>query len=173
MQPSLKFVLETLKKGQYEPSRYYWMPEPLFYFCWRLLRVASGGGGCARNQISSIDETALPEELKPLKKYLTARVRERIGVLDTQDALAPAIRLLICQTLDIPNDSDLTLLLSFQDKLGSFGKGWYVRYGSCEIKIGHSGFVACLAVEALAAKLRSSHGTENLEDDCKRMMPYL
>src|SRR5690606_21745609 len=113
------------------------------------------------------------DELKPLRKSLVARVRERIGVLDTQDALAPAIRLLICETLDIPNDPDLNLVLGFQDEFGGFGKGWYVRYGSCGVKIGHIGFVACIAVEALAARLRNSHGTGNLDSEYKRMMPHL
>ena len=150
---SLNYLQKELDKPDFEPTRYYWMPETLFFYTWRFLRSASGA---TTGDNGPIDQSAIPEELLPLRDRLITRVKARIGEVDFNDALSPAVRLLICQTLGVENDEDMDLLLALQEKEGGFGKGWYVRYGSCGIKISHPGLVGVLAIEALKARLFNS-----------------
>ena len=53
---------------------------------------------------------------------------------------------------------DHKALLALQEDDGSFGMGWYVRYGSCGIKIAHRGFACVMAVEALKAYSKALQG---------------
>ena len=47
------------------------------------------------------------------------------------------------------NEADVEILLDLQEKDGSFGNAWYVRYGSKKIRISHRGFGCVIAVVAL------------------------
>lgn len=127
---------------EYQESRYYFLPEPLFYYTWRLLCIASGSA------LGKIDNQRLPKELHTLKDHLIRRVSARIGTVK-DNALCPAIRLLICHSLGVKNDVDVQILLDLQEDDGSFGKAWYVRYGSVGIKISHRAFAVVIAIEAL------------------------
>ena len=127
---------------EYQESRYYFLPEPLFYYTWRLLCIASGSA------LDTIDNQRLPKELHTLKDHLIRRVSARIGTAK-DNALCPAIRILICQSLGIGNDVDVQVLLDLQEDDGSFGKAWYVRYGSNGIRISHRAFAVVSAVVAL------------------------
>ena len=128
------------------------MPEPLFFFVLRLLRAASS---TSSRHILAAD---LPDELHPIRDRLIARVKARIGQ-GIENALCPAIRLLVCQGLGLQNDADLQALLALQEDDGSFGPGWYVRYGSSGIKIQHQGFACVMAVEALKGYSRALTGS--------------
>ena len=88
------------------------------------------------------------DDLNRLKEALITRVKARIWN-DTDNAVCAAIRLLICNDLGVRNEVDGRKLLVLQEEDGSFGKGTYVRYGGCGIKIAHPGFACVLAAEAL------------------------
>lgn len=142
VQESLNYLQEAMALDEYQESRYYFLPEPLFFYTWRLLCVASGSA------VGTINHDDLPKELHTLRDHLTRRVSARIGT-ERGNALCPAVRLLICHSLGIPNDVDVQILLDLQEDDGSFGKAWYVRYGSCGIKICHRAFGVVLATVAL------------------------
>lgn len=142
VQESLNYLQEAMALDEYQESRYYFLPEPLFFYTWRLLCVASGSA------VGTINHDGLPKELHTLRDHLTRRVSARIGT-ERDNALCPAVRLLICHSLGIPNDVDVQILLDLQEDDGSFGKAWYVRYGSCGIKICHRAFGVVLATVAL------------------------
>ena len=146
VQESLSYLEKAMALEEYQESRYYFLPEPLFFYTWRLLCIASGSA------LGTIDNQRLPKELHTLRDHLRRRVSARIGA--TKDnALCPAIRILICQSLGIANEVDVQILLDLQQDDGSFGKAWYVRYGSCGIRISHQAFACVIAVVALR-KLR-------------------
>lgn len=144
VQASLRYLQAALEETEYEESRYYFMPEPLFYYVWRLIRVAASPS-CP---VGSLAKASMPKELQRLRERLITRVQARIGA-ETDNALCAAIRLLISRDLGLENYADLQTLLSLQDDDGSFGPGWYVRYGSCGIKISHRAFACVMAMEAL------------------------
>lgn len=132
---------------EYQESRYYFLPEPLFYYTWRFLCMASGS-----EDLSTIDDERLPKELHTLRDHLIRRVAARIGA-GGDNALCPAVRLLICQSLGIDNPIDVQILLDLQQHDGSFGQAWYVRYGSAGIRISHRAF-ACVAATVGLRRLR-------------------
>ena len=127
---------------EYLESRYYFLPEPLFFYTWRLLCIASGSA------LETIDNQRLPKELHTLRDHLIRRVSARLGTAK-DNALCPAVRILICHSLGIKNDVDVQVLLDLQEDDGSFGKAWYVRYGSNGIRISHRAFAVVVAIVAL------------------------
>ncbi|PVH96443.1 hypothetical protein DM02DRAFT_569562, partial [Periconia macrospinosa] len=121
VQESLSYLQKAMALEEYQESRYYFLPEPLFFYTWRLLCIAS----CST--IGTINKKRLPKELHTLRDHLIRRVSARVGT-ETDNALCPAVRILICQSLGIKNEVDVQILLGLQEKDGSFGKAWYVRY---------------------------------------------
>lgn len=141
---SFDWVYSVLRDRAYHISaRYYFHPEPFFYYVRRLVRSAKQ-----------------QPELDQLGELLAARVQERIGTTP-DNAACLAIRLLICQDFNIPNQEDLQALLRLQEDDGSFGVGWYYRFGRSQIKIGHRGFTATLALEAIKKHVLSAKENAN------------
>ncbi|KAK4496142.1 hypothetical protein PRZ48_012121 [Zasmidium cellare] len=143
VQESLAYLEKALALDEYEESRYYFLPEPLFFYTWRFLCIASGSKG-----LETIDMKRLPRGLHTLRRHLIRRVKDRIGA-ERENGLCPAIRLLICQSLGIENEADVGILLDLQKSDGCFGKAWYVRYGSNGIRISHEAFAVVIGVVAL------------------------
>lgn len=143
VQRSLKYLEDAMALDEYQESRYYFLPEPLFYYTWRFLCMASGS-----SNLNTIDEQHLPAELHTLRDHLIRRVKARIGAA-RDNALCPAVRILICQSLRISNSVDVEILLDLQQRDGSFGQAWYVRYGSAGIRISHRALACVTAVVAL------------------------
>jgi hypothetical protein len=142
VQESLSYLQKAMALEEYQESRYYFLPEPLFYYTWRLLCIASGSA------LGAIDDQRLPKELHTLKDHLIRRVSARLGTA-RDNALCSAVRLLICHSVGINNDVDAQILLDLQEQDGSFGKAWYVRYGSNGIRISHRAFAVVVAIVAL------------------------
>lgn len=128
---------------EYQESRYYFLPEPLFFYTWRFLCMASGSSA-----LTGINDKRLPTELHTLRGHLARRVTARIGAAE-DNALCVATRLLICQSLAIANPTEVQILLDLQQHDGSLGHAWYVRYGSIGVKISHRAMACVFAVEAL------------------------
>jgi hypothetical protein len=142
VQESLSYLQKAMALEEYQESRYYFLPEPLFYYTWRLLSIASS------STLGTIDNQRLPKELHSLKDHLIRRVSACRGTIQ-DNALCPAVRLLICHSLGIENEVDVQVLLDLQEDDGSFGKAWYVRYGSNGIRISHRAFAVVVAIVAL------------------------
>ncbi|KAL9087277.1 MAG: hypothetical protein Q9165_006771 [Trypethelium subeluteriae] len=149
VQESLSYLQKAMALEEYQESRYYFLPEPLFFYTWRLLCIASG------SDLGTIDNQRLPKELHTLRDHLIRRVSARLGTVK-DNALCPAVRILICHSLGIKNDVDVQVLLDLQEDDGSFGKAWYVRYGSNGIRISHRAFAVVVAIVALR-RLKKQH----------------
>jgi hypothetical protein len=130
-------VYNTLKSRDFGVKRYYFTPEPLFYYVCRMVHAYDGDDA---------------PELKQMRDVLRECVMERIGA-DDDNAIVLAIRLLVCQKLGIKNEKDLKALLKLQGGDGGFGVGWYYNFGRSGVKIGHRGFTAALSVEAIRAAM--------------------
>ena len=87
----------------------------------------------------------LHAKLGPLLKD---RVQELIG--DPGDALALAMRILVCDFVGIKNEVDLGALLALQSEDGSWGVGWIYRLPSVGIQMGNRGLTTALAIKAIA-----------------------
>lgn len=142
VQESLSYLQKAMALEEYQESRYYFLPEPLFYYTWRLLCIASGSA------VGKVNDHRLPKELHTLKDHLIRRVTARLGTAK-DNVLCPAIRLLICHSMGIKNDVDVQVLVDLQEEDGSFGNAWYVRYGSNGIRISHRAFGVVVASVAL------------------------
>ncbi|RDB25337.1 Alpha-D-glucose-1-phosphate phosphatase YihX [Hypsizygus marmoreus] len=130
---TLEWVQEVLRNRAYlDGTRYYETAECFLYFTSRLL--ASSG------------DQELHTMLKPLLKE---RVQERIGA--EGDALALAMRILVCDFVGIRNEIDLRTLLPLQCEDGGWEIGWIYKYGSSGIRIGNRGLTTALAVKAVDA----------------------
>jgi hypothetical protein len=130
IQKTLDWVYSVLQNRSHHPSRYYFTPEPFFYYLRRLVHSSN------------------EPELDEIKELLIIRVRERIGT-QTENAVCLAIRLILCHDFNIPNDEDLPALLRLQEADGSFGVGWFFAFGRTNIKIGHRGLTCALSTEAI------------------------
>lgn len=89
-----------------------------------------------------------------MREVLRECVKERIGTKipigdEKNNAVCLAIRLILCQYLGVPNQEDLRALLALQQHDGGFGVGWYYNFGKSKVKIGHRGYTATLAMEAI------------------------
>lgn len=130
MKKTFELVYNTLKNRDFGVKRYYFTPEPLFYYTCRLIHSNKA------------------PELDRLREILKECVQERIGQ-DGDNAVCLAIRVLICQKLGIENKKDLQRLLELQEEDGGFGVGWYYNFGRSKVKIGHRGLTSALSVEAM------------------------
>lgn len=128
---TLQWVHEVLLNRAYlEGTRYYESAECFLYFVSRLL--ASSGD---------------PDLHATLKSLLVDRVQERIGA--DGDALALAMRILVCDFLSIRNEIDLRALLPLQCEDGGWEIGYIYKYGSSGIRIGNRGLTTAFAVKAI------------------------
>jgi hypothetical protein len=90
-----------------------------------------------------------------LKSLLKDRIQERIGT--DGDALALAMRILVCDFVGIQNDIDLRALLPLQCEDGGWEIGYIYKYGSSGIRIGNRGLTTALAVKAVEVMAQSTH----------------
>lgn len=135
---TLQWVHEVLLNRAYlGGTRYYETSECFLYFVSRLLARSS--------------DFALHAMLKSL---LRDRVQERISA--DGDALALAMRILVCDFVGIQNDVDLRTLLTFQCEDGGWEIGYMYRYGSSRIRIGNRGLTTALAVKAVECMWQST-----------------
>ena len=133
VQPTLLWIRDILLHRAYlEGTRYFHTPEVLFFLITRLLACS--------------DDTKLHELLQPLLKD---RVRERIGA--EGDALALAMRVLVCDFVGIRNEADLRRLLPLQCIDGGWEIGWIYHYGLTDILVGNRGLTTALAIKAIEA----------------------
>ncbi|PFH47749.1 hypothetical protein AMATHDRAFT_151387 [Amanita thiersii Skay4041] len=120
-----------LYRAYIDGTRYYATPECFLYFLSRLLLLKT-----------------LPRDKRhALKPLLKERVRERIGA--PGDALALAMRILVCASVGITDATDRRALLEMQCNDGGWEMGWIYKYGSKEIKLGNRGLTTALALNAL------------------------
>lgn len=119
-----------LNRAYLDGTRYYATAECFLYFVGRLLQRSG--------------DADLHVLLKPLLKE---RIRERIGVQG--DALALAMRILVCDYVGIRDEVDLRTLLPLQCEDGGWEIGWMYKYGSSGICIGNRGLTTALAIKAI------------------------
>ncbi|KAJ7439784.1 hypothetical protein FB451DRAFT_1445499 [Mycena latifolia] len=119
-----------LHRAYIDGTRYYLTGESFLYFLMRFLRQSN--------------DPALDSMFKPLLKQ---GVEERIGT--PGDALALAMRVLVCDYVKVGNAVDLETLLALQCEDGGWEIGMY---------IGNRGLTTALAINAIVAT-RSIHRT--------------
>ncbi|KAF8910343.1 Haloacid dehalogenase-like hydrolase-domain-containing protein [Mucidula mucida] len=130
---TLQWVYGVLMNRAYlDGTRYYATAECFLFFLTRLLQKTG--------------DTDLHSRLRPLLKE---RVAERIGVQG--DALALAMRVLVCDYVGVRNEVDFRALLDLQCDDGGWEIGWMYTYGSSGIKIGNRGLSTALAIQAIEA----------------------
>lgn len=143
MRLSFEWVYDILLYRSYAKFRYYFSPEPFFYYLGRLLRCST--------------DHELHSRLKPLLKE---RIGERIGT--DNNPLGLAIRVLLCEELGISNEVDYQTLLTLQQEDGSWGIGWIYQYGQSKTKVGNRFVTAALAIKAVKAKMGTEMVMANL-----------
>ena len=67
------------------------------------------------------------------------------------DALALAMRILVCDFIGIRNEVDLQRLLPLQCIDGGWEMGLIYRYGLTDISVGNRGLTTALAIKAIEA----------------------
>ncbi|TFK44736.1 Haloacid dehalogenase-like hydrolase-domain-containing protein [Crucibulum laeve] len=125
-----------LNRAYLDGTRYYQTAECFLFFVSRLL--------------SSTGDADLHALLKPL---LRERIQERIGA--DGDALALAMRILVCDSIGIRDDVDFRALLPLQCEDGGWEISWIYKYGSSGIRIGNRGLTTSLAINAVEAMKQS------------------
>ncbi|KAF9462712.1 Haloacid dehalogenase-like hydrolase-domain-containing protein [Collybia nuda] len=131
--PTLYWIRDILQyKAYLEGTRYFNTPE---CFLWLVSRL-----------LSYSDDAVLHATLKPLLKE---RVQEHIGV--TGDALALAMRILVCDAVGICNETDLSQLLPLQCVDGGWEVGWIYHFPTAGVSIGNRGLTTALAIKAIEA----------------------
>ncbi|KAI9763248.1 MAG: hypothetical protein M1840_000823 [Geoglossum simile] len=121
-----------LHRAYLDGTRYYVTPESFLFFLARLL--------------GSSDSPDLHQQLKPL---LVERIQERIGA--NGDALALAMRIVVCGYLGIQNDVDLRALLPLQCEDGGWEVCWVYQYPNRGRKVGNRGLTTALAIKAITS----------------------
>ena len=133
LEKSFEWIYHVLLHRAYvDGTRYYVTAECFLYFLSRLLSTPG----------LSSNKAAL---LRPL---LRERIYERVGT--GGDALALAMRILVCASVGLPTsgaDKDALLKLQLDD--GGWGEGWFYRNGSTGKRIGNRGVTTVLALKAL------------------------
>jgi hypothetical protein len=96
-----------------------------------------------------------PEVCQRLGRIFKDRVMERFGA--EADSLSLSARIIAATVVDLVDDRDLQTLLIMQREDGSWGDGWFYKYGSCGILIRNDGVTTALAVQAIqqVQRLRS------------------
>ncbi|KAH0564745.1 hypothetical protein GP486_001873 [Trichoglossum hirsutum] len=130
---TFQWVYQILYYRAYlDGTRYYCYPESFLYFLNRL--------------IASSDSPELHRYLKPL---LLERVLERIGA--SGDAMALAMRILVCKSMGIRNEVDARSLLALQCEDGGWELCWMFQHPSTKTKVGNRGLNTALAINAINA----------------------
>jgi len=141
VKPTLLWIRDILLYRAYlEGTKYFNAPECLFFLVTRLLACS--------------EDAELHGMLQPLLKD---RVQERIGA--EGDALALAMRILVCNFVGIRNEVDLRGLLPLQCIDGGWEIGWIYRYGLTDISVGNRGLTTALAIKAIEASSQMGAGT--------------
>jgi hypothetical protein len=74
-------------------------------------------------------------------------VEERIGI--EGDALALAMRIVVCNFVGLRNSRDLQTLLSLQLEDGGWPLSWVYRVPSKKVKVGNRGLATAIAINAI------------------------
>ncbi|KAJ7579160.1 Haloacid dehalogenase-like hydrolase-domain-containing protein [Mycena floridula] len=136
LQSTLNWVVDVLTNRAYlDGTRYYTTGESFLYFIMRLLQRSG--------------DLDLHSVLKPLLKQ---RIQERIA--KEGDAIALAMRIIVCEFVDVRNKSDLDTLLTLQCEDGGWKIGSIYGYGSSGVRIGNRGLTTALAVNAIEVSQR-------------------
>ena len=129
---TLQWVYQVLLHRAYlEGTRYYSTPESFLFFLSRFI-------------VSSSSHPELDQYFTPLLKE---RIQERIGA--EGDALALAMRILVCRTVGLKDEIDLRALLPLQCDDGGWEASWIYKYGSSGISIGNRGLTTAFAINAI------------------------
>ncbi|KAJ7665704.1 Haloacid dehalogenase-like hydrolase-domain-containing protein [Mycena rosella] len=121
---TLDWVYAVLVQRAYlDGTRYYVAAECFLYFLMRLLQRAN----------ASLDSMFKPLIGKP------------------GDAVALAMRILVCDYVGVRCENDLATLLSLQCEDGGWEVGWVYRIGSTGSRIGNRGVATALAINAVEA----------------------
>ena len=101
-----------------------------------------------------------PEVRQRLGRIFKDRVMERFGA--EADSLSLAARIIAATVVDLVDDRDLETLLRTQREDGSWGDGWFYKYGSSGILIRNDGVTTALAIRAIqeVQRLKSSTPTK-------------
>ena len=122
---------DILKYRAYlDGTRYFDTPE---IFLWLLTRLLS----CSTD----------PELHLTLDLLLKERVQERIGAAG--DALALAMRILVCNFVGIRDEVDLRTLFTMQCTDGGWEIGWMYHYSTSGVSVGNRGLATALAMKAI------------------------
>lgn len=126
---TLDWVEQVLMNRAYISGTYYYVSADLFlFFLSRLLQNS-------------------PEVRQRLGRIFKDRVMERFGA--EADSLSLSARIIAATVIDLVNDRDLETLLCMQREDGSWGDGWFYKYGSSGILIRNDGVTTALAIQAI------------------------
>ncbi|KAH9919182.1 uncharacterized protein BXZ73DRAFT_105011 [Epithele typhae] len=144
---ALAFIRRMLLHRAYIDGTRYYSRECFLFFVSRLLDAGH-------------DDAHLQGALRDL---FTARVREIVG--GPGDAIALALRVVICARFGVRNEVDMRALLPRQEEDGGWEVGWMYHYGISKMKIGNRGYTTAMALKAVEEldKLRERDGA--LDDE--------
>ncbi|KJA23898.1 hypothetical protein HYPSUDRAFT_201024 [Hypholoma sublateritium FD-334 SS-4] len=126
---AVEWIYSVLLTGAYmDGARYYIGPEPFLYFMLRLPERS-------------------PELAKRMGALFKQRCQERIG--SPGDALALAMRLHLCNRVDLNNKIDFQRLSNIQQLDGGWEPGAFYRYGSIDLQFGNRGLSTAIAQRAI------------------------
>jgi len=126
---TLDWVEQVLMNRAYISGTYYYASADQFlFFLSRLLQNS-------------------PEVRQRLGRIFKDRVMERFGA--EADSLSLAARIIAATVVDLVDDRDLETLFCMQREDGSWGDGWFYKYGSCGILIRNDGVTTALAIQAI------------------------
>ncbi|EAU91227.1 hypothetical protein CC1G_06862 [Coprinopsis cinerea okayama7 len=130
LRKTLEWVSEVLLNRAYLDGTRYYMNAECFLYCFHRL-------------LDCTDD----EDIQRLRPLFTERVQERIGA--EGDAMALAMRIIVCNYLGLHNEIDMRTLLALQCEDGGWEMGWIYKYGASGLKIGNRGLTTALAVDAI------------------------
>lgn len=123
---TLDWIEQVLKNRAYISGSYYYLGADHFlFFLSRLLQ----------------NSAEVRARLGPMFKE---RITERFGT--EGDSLSLAVRIIAATVVDLVDERDLKSLLSKQCGDGSWGNGWFFRYGSSPTVIKNDGATTALAI---------------------------
>ncbi|KAH0542991.1 hypothetical protein FGG08_002679 [Glutinoglossum americanum] len=121
-----------LNRAYLDGTRYYCTPECFLWFVSRMIRFSGS-----------------PEVHQQLNPLLRDRVQERIGA--SGDAMALAMRILVCKSVGIRNEVDARSLLPLQCEDGGWELGWMYKHPTTLTRVGSRGLTTALAINAIKA----------------------
>lgn len=125
------WLLDILRNRAFSNGTYYYVhPE---YFLYSIVRL-----------LNSTNDKRVHSQFTPL---LRECVQEQIG--QPGDALSLAMRIVVCNYVDISNDVDMKTMLSHQRIDGGWDMSWVYQLPSKGIKVGNRGLTTAVAVKAI------------------------